>query len=553
MKKLLLSITVVCCSYFYSSAQNFEWAKNIGDSGDDRGNVIKPDASGNIFVAGAFNGTVDFDPGSGTYNLTSAGDLDIYVAKYDASGNFLWAQRDGNIYDDFVLDMDVDASGNVYITGYGELNTTGSQRAMFVGKIDASGITQWAHTFIPTANYSIGGYALTVDATGNVFVGGNFTDSVDFDLGPAINYLIASSGSSDAFILKLNTSGNFQWVKQFKCLGGNASVDYLSLDATGNVYSTGNFWNSGIDCDPGPGSAVLSNNGLGDIFISKLDANGDYVWAKRMGSSGFDYGLSIVVDANGNVYSTGYFEGTVDFDPGSGTQNLTSLGSRDVFISKLDANGDYVWAKGMGSSTANDIGNGIDVDASGNIYTIGYFEGTVDFDPGTGTVNKTSAGDKDIFVQKLDNNGDFVWVNSIGSSAEDQGVSIALGASNNIYLAGHFNGTSDFDFSSGTSNLTSAGSKDVYFTKWSQSSVGIGEDLFSESAQLYPNPTTSQLTIANIQSQVVSVRILDVTGKVVKVEKPNSNTINVSNLINGVYFIQVQTKEGMHHSKFIKE
>lgn len=553
MKKLLLSITVVCCSYFYSSAQNFEWAKNIGDSGDDRGNVIKPDASGNIFVAGAFNGTVDFDPGSGTYNLTSAGDLDIYVAKYDASGNFLWAQRDGNIYDDFVLDMDVDASGNVYITGYGELNTTGSQRAMFVGKIDASGITQWAHTFIPTANYSIGGYALTVDATGNVFVGGNFTDSVDFDLGPAINYLIASSGSSDAFILKLNTSGNFQWVKQFKCLGGNASVDYLSLDATGNVYSTGNFWNSGIDCDPGPGSAVLSNNGLGDIFISKLDANGDYVWAKRMGSSGFDYGLSIVVDANGNVYSTGYFEGTVDFDPGAGTQNLTSAGSRDVFISKLDVNGDYVWAKGMGSSTANDIGNGIDVDASGNIYTIGYFEGTVDFDPGTGTVNKTSAGDKDIFVQKLDNNGDFVWVNSIGSSAEDQGVSIALGASNNIYLAGHFNGTSDFDFSSGTSNLTSAGSKDVYFTKWSQSSVGIGEDLFSESAQLYPNPTTSQLTITNIQTPIVAVNIIDVTGKVVKIEEPTNNTIDVSNLINGVYFIQVQTKEGMHNSKFIKE
>jgi hypothetical protein len=551
MRKLLLVLLTV--TSLGASAQNYEWAKNIGGTGEDRANVIKVDASGNIFVAGAFSGTADFDPGAGTYNLVSVGDFDLYVAKYDASGNFLWAQRDGNIYDDFVLDMDVDPSGNVYITGYGEINTSGSNRAMIVGKIDPSGTTQWAYTFITAETVAIGGYALTVDATGNVFVGGSFTDSVDFDPGPATNYLTATPGSVDAYILKFNTGGDFQWVKQFEC-GGNASTDYITLDALGNIYSTGNFWNAGIDCDPGAGSAILSNNGNADIFISKLDVNGDYVWAKSMGSSALDYGLSIAVGATGNVYSTGFFEGTVDFDPGAGTQNLTSEGMRDVFISKLDANGDYLWAKGMGSSTANDIAKGIDIDVSGNIYTTGYFEGTVDFDPGAGTTNIVSTGDKDAFVQKLDNNGDFVWAHHYGSTVEDHGISIALDASNNIYMAGHFNGTADFDFSLGTSNLTTAGSRDAYFTKWSQSAVGIGENLLSENAlYLYPNPAIAQITIANLELSIVNVTILDAIGKVVKTQKPTNNTINISNLISGVYFLQVQTDSGISTQRFIKE
>ena len=126
----------------------------------------------------------------------------------------------------------------------------------------------------------------------------------------------------------------------------------------------------------------------------------DFLWAKSMGGTLTEIGLGNAVDGSGNVYTTGYFEGTADFDPGAGTANLTSAGSSDIFVSKLDANGNFLWAKSMGG-TASDIGYSIAVDGSDNVYTTGYFGGTVDFDPGAGTASLTSAGGLDIFVSKL--------------------------------------------------------------------------------------------------------------------------------------------------------
>lgn len=125
-----------------------------------------------------------------------------------------------------------------------------------------------------------------------------------------------------------------------------------------------------------------------------------FEWAKSMGGADLDVGLSIDVDVSRNVYTTGYFKGTVDFDPGAGIANLTSIGSYDFFISKLDASGNFVWGKSLGGVNS-DIGYSIVVDASGKVCTTGYYEGTVDFDPGLGTANLTSAGNFDIFVHKM--------------------------------------------------------------------------------------------------------------------------------------------------------
>ncbi|MFC2111335.1 SBBP repeat-containing protein [Bacteroidota bacterium] len=128
--------------------------------------------------------------------------------------------------------------------------------------------------------------------------------------------------------------------------------------------------------------------------------NPSFEWAKQMGGTGNDAGESITTDNNGNIYTTGSFYGTVDFDPGSGTTNLTSAGSGDIFIQKLDASGNLLWIKQMGGITF-DIGYSITTDNSGNIYSTGNFEGTADFDPGSGIANLTSVGNYDIFIQKL--------------------------------------------------------------------------------------------------------------------------------------------------------
>jgi hypothetical protein len=544
MKKLILICAMGSSIAF---GQNFEWAKNIGSSGDDRGNVIKTDVSGNIIVAGAFSGTADFDTGSGTTTLTSVGDLDLFVAKYDAAGDLLWVEGDGAIYDDFVVDMVVDNSGNIYITGYGELNTAGSQRAMYVVKLDANGSEVWSNTFTSTSS-NIGGYALSLDAIGNVFVGGNFNGTVDFDPSSG-TYDLTTTGIvslTDAYILKLDNGGNLSWVQQFACSAANANILSMTIDGSGNVYTTGQYWNS-LDCDPGAGTAILGHSGNGDMFISKLDVNGAYVWAKKMGASESEYGLSIAVDASENVYTTGYFAGTVDFDPGSGTEELTSLGERDAFVLKLDMAGDYVWVKSMGSTSANDVGSELVVDGSGNVYTMGYFEGNVDFDPGVGVTNNSSAGAKDAFLQKLNSDGEFVWAHQFGSTGDDQGVSLTLDASDNIFIAGHFYETVDFDFSAGDNELTSNGDRDLFFAKWSQPIIGIGEQTNTDFVNVYPNPSTG---VFHFTEKLIKVSVYNLNGKLIKTFS-QTNSIDLSQLDKGMYVVEMKSDKSTKTDRLI--
>ena len=173
------------------------------------------------------------------------------------------------------------------------------------------------------------------------------------------------------------------------------------------------------------------------ISISSISfgQQANFEWAKAFGSSNFDKGNSITVDASGNIYNTGLFSGTVDFDPGAGIFNLTSaVGGTDVFIQKLDPSGNFIWAKAFGG-TSTDQGNSITVDVFGNIYTTGFFSDTVDFDPGAGTFNLTSAGNHDVFIQKLDASGSFLWAKAFGSSSNDFGLSITADAFGNALSA----------------------------------------------------------------------------------------------------------------------
>ncbi|MCU0436341.1 MAG: SBBP repeat-containing protein [Raineya sp.] len=431
MKTKILSI-LWCLVAFYSAnlkAQGiaYTWAKSMGSAGlsVDAGNSIAVDASGNIYTTGYFQGTADFDPNTGVANLTSAGMFDIFISKLDISGNFVWAKRLGGSNDDNARSIVVDASGNVYTTG-------------------------------------------------------NFQGTVDFDPNAGVANL-TSTGLSDIFICKLDPSGNFVWAKNMG--GGNSDgARSIAVDASGNIYTTGSFGGT-ADFDPNAGVANLTSAGGDDIFISKLDASGNFVWAKRLGAASGDVGNSIVVDASGNVYTTGNFQGTVDFDPNTGIVNLTSAGSSDIFISKLDASGNFVWAKRLGAASG-DVGNSIVVDASGNVYTTGNFQGTVDFDPNTGIVNLTSAGSSDIFISKLDASGNFVWAKIIGTVAFDEGTSIIVDATNNVYTTGSFIGTVDFDPNAGIVNLTSAGSSDIFISKldasgnfvWAKNMGGTSND-----------------------------------------------------------------------------
>ena len=224
------------------------------------------------------------------------------------------------------------------------------------------------------------------------------------------------------------------------------------------------FFSGIVDFDPNAGTFDLGPTGLGDIFIQKLDTDGDFVWAKSMGGSSYDLGNDITVDASSNVYTAGYFGGTVDFDPGVGTLPLTSNGGNDCYVQKLDSDGDLAWAVSFGG-TGDDIIRGIDVDGSGNVLIAGYYEGTVDFDPGAGTSEFTTVGLVDAFVQKLDNSGNLVWVKNIGGTGFELAYDIATDAAGNVYTAGSYFGIMDIDPGVGTVNLTTVGSYDNYVQK----------------------------------------------------------------------------------------
>ncbi|MCK6639340.1 MAG: SBBP repeat-containing protein [Bacteroidia bacterium] len=458
-----------------TNAQTFDWAKAMMGSGQDAGRSITVDASGNVFSTGYFQGTVDFDPGPGTFNLTSAGSNDIYVSKMDATGNFVWAVSFGGTGNDRVYAIATDGLGNVYTSGTfvgtvdfdpgaGTFNLTSdlSSIDVFVSKLDASGNLIWAKAFGGTGDDR--SYSMAADATGNLYTTGYFQGTVDFDPG-AGSFNITSLGVADIFVTKLNASGNFIWAKN---MAGTLFGYGLSLttDNSGSIYTTGAFQGT-VDFDPGTGTFNLAAVGSDDIFISKLDSSGTFVWAKAMGSTSIDYGYSIATDVFGNVYTTGTFQGTVDFDPGSATFNLNAAGSYDIYISKLDASGNFVWAKTAGG-TGFDFGTSLTTDIAGNVYTIGSFQGSVDFDPGAGTFILTAIGGSDIFICKLDGAGNFIGANAIGGTSSESGYCIIVDAANNIYSTGEFGNTVDFDPGAGTFNLASAGGTDIFVLKLTQ-------------------------------------------------------------------------------------
>ena len=447
----------------------------FGGVGEDFGRAIAVDSSGNIYTTGHFNGTVDFDPGAGTTNLTSAGGNDVFVSKLNSAGELVWVKQFGGTGNDMGYSVAVDSSGNVHTTGFfsetvdfdpgaGTENLTSSPTGwtdVFVSKLNSTGAFVWAKRF--GANDAERGYSIAVDSSGNVYTTGIFMNFVDFD--PGAGEFILNGRS---FVSKLNSLGAFVWAVSLE----ESSSESVVVDSSGNVYTTGQFSGT-VDFDPGAGTTNLTSAGVGDIFVSKLNSLGAFVWAKRLGGTSQDWGKSVAVDSSGNVYTTGYFNETADFDPGAGTANLISAQIGDVvFVSKLNSTGDFVWAKQFNGDPGQH-GYAIKVDSSGNVYTAGYFQGTVDFDPGAGTANLTGTGSNDVFVSKLDSTGVFVWAKKLGSNGFNIAYSVAVDSTGNVYTTGRFEGTGDFDPGAGTANLVSAGDADVFVSKLSSAGAAV--------------------------------------------------------------------------------
>jgi hypothetical protein len=563
MKQLVLfSYCLLILLKLNSQTPSFEWVKQTGGPAAQSAFTIAVDLTGNIYTTGWFTGTADFDPGTGIFNLTAVGNNDIFVLKLDPYGDFIWAKSFGGSADDIGQEIIVDNSGNVYTTGRfqgavdfdpgaGVLNLTSSGlNDIFISKFDSLGNLIWAKTFGGSLHDD--GRSLAFDLAGNLYTTGEFSDTVDFNPGTGIFNLIAS-GYNDMFILKLDVLGNFVWAKR---VGGNDTNfgGSIAINSQG-IYIVGAYAGT-ADFDPGPGVYNLTSAGIEDIFVLKLDVAGNYAWAKSVGGINYDGGISTALDQAGNIYTTGAFMGTADFDTGPGILNMTSSGGGDIFVLKLDSLGNFGWAKKMGG-VGDDDGYFIAVDSSGNVYTTGFFNNTVDFDPNAGTYNLTSAGMKDIFISKLDPAGNFAWAKRMGSTADDAGGAIAVDLSGNVFTVGYFNTTVDFDPDGGIFNLTSGGGSDVFIHKMNIINIGIDEADNKEYFQIYPNPSTGLFNL-NIEKgdRDLVLEIYNCLGTLIakKVVNEQLNTINLSMCPKGLYFIKVLNENVIVGStKIIKE
>ena len=367
---------------------NWAWIfQQPGGISVDQGRGIAVDRVGNVYVTGSFQGTATF----GSHTLTTNGSYDIFVAKLNPSGNWLWAVKAGGTSVDEGYGIAMDGVGNAYVTGYfnnaatfGSLTLTATDGAcldIFVAKLNPSGNWLWAVK--AGGNCDDEGSGIDVDDSGNAYVTGYFNYTATFG-----GHTLTASGSYDIFIAKLNPYGNWLWARK----AGGTSVEHgtgIDVDGAGNAYVTGYFNGTATFGS----QTLLATHGYGsDIFVTKLGTSGNWLWAVKAGWTDSDSGSGIAVDGAGNAYVTGRFEGTATF----GSHTLTSTGSYDIFAARLNPSGTWQWAVKAGG-TDSDTGSGIAVDGAGNAYVTGYFTGTATF----GSHTLTSSGGTDIFVAKL--------------------------------------------------------------------------------------------------------------------------------------------------------
>ena len=408
MRKTILTLAISLFTTLVYSQQNvtYEWANTVGSDTTDKGWNVVTDQFGYVYTIGQFQGTVVFDSSSVNSTLTSA-NPGIFIQKLDSSDSLIWVKQ---------------------ISGDDPLDDK---------------------------------CAMTIDSNANLYIYGLFTDTVDFDPGTGTAPLYGSSVSHpEGFILKLDSAGLFQWVKHLDLTtaGWNGIADRvgtgaIKLDGANNIIITAGFKGT-VDFDPGTGIQTLStqsNDGGNDAFTLKLDNNGNFLWVKQSKGLNASHGKGITSDQNGNIYTTGNFNGSVNFDPNVSNFTLTSNNNwlnqnNDIYIQKLTASGDFVWAKII---TGNDELPVSDIEEyNGHIYIIGTTSDSTDFDPSLSTHIIFRSGSSNMaFIDKLDTNGAFVnatvFENNIGSpnmTANDLCI-----ANGELYLVGSFNDLFDFN------------------------------------------------------------------------------------------------------------
>lgn len=558
MKKYLLVMLCLCIHNCWSQLA-YDNVFSIGNTGDDETYSVCSDVNGNYYITGTFMFWIDIDPGTGSQYLTSNGGFDIYVAKFNSAGVLQWAFSIGGTGDDWVGEIETDMNSNVFICGEFEsvidfdhtsgINTATPQGAFdgFLVKYNNAGNCLWANIWGGQEDEAA--YGLSYDpGTNSIRVAGSFeSDSIDMD--PNATYMIVNQNTQpfttgDIYVANYNAAnGSLNWT--FGIGGGQGEDVYaIESDNAGNLILTGSIGSANVDFNPGTNTDLLSTAGSADAFVAKYNNQGVHQWAVRTGSNYGDIGFSITVDNNNNVYAGGYFNSdSVDFDPGAGTHYHATNGVQDLYVLKLDPSGQYIWSFSCGGFNS-EVTQNIDVDDNGNLFITGNFGDTVDFDPGPGVASVTGNSTSDAYIAQYNSNGDFVDVVPYSGDGYEFGIGLCILPGNKIVATGFFStGTIDVDPGSGVHIISNTGGNitwvDGFVSTYSYSSTGIDESS-NLHFQAFPNPANDAVRIIHsIKDRDADVTIADVSGKIIYNERLNDEEIDVSQFVNGIYFIHL--------------
>jgi len=491
----------------------YGWTHTVGGPGSDYVSKALSDNEGNLFVVGVFEGTVDFNPGSGDVRVSS-GYSDIFVTKLLPDASYAWTLTIGGTGRDVANSAAIDPNGDLLLVGYfyytvdfdpgpgQDLHTSHGGWDIFVTKLHGDGSYGWTRTIGGGSGDSANNVA--TDAAGNVYVVGAYVGTVDFDPGPDVDQHTAVGGS-DIFLLRLGPDGSHGW----SCSLGGTLNDFgrgVAVATEGDLVVVGQFSQT-VDFDPGAGEDPRTSNGYFDAFVQRLHPDGSYAWTNTVGGTGNDAAYAVAVGPTGQIYVAGNFQRTVDFDPGPGQDLHTSLGGDDIFISRLAADGGHAWTRTFGGLGWDDVSE-VAVLADGSALLTGCFEDLVDFDPGPGVDEYASVGLTDAFLTLLRPDGSYGWTYAIGGAKYDGGNSVAvqLGGPppHPLLLAGYFRETVDFNPADPVDARTSQGAYDGFLTRFAwgvfygdcdQNGVWDGCDIASGAADANANglPDTCEL------------------------------------------------------------
>lgn len=562
--RLLAVLTPIC-----GHTQTLDWAVPFIGADESRTSDIAVDASGNSYVVGIFEGTLDVDPGPDEQLLTAAGPMDIYAVKLDPQGQLAWAYQCGGASNnsEFARGIAVDATGNVYINGaftgtsdfdpgpaVVELTSAGNPGILdgFLVKLDADGDLIWAKRFGGPNADRCNGIALDLD--GNIYCSGFVNSTAEFSFNSGTITLPATS--TTGFVLKMDPTGSTGWVRPIT--GGNGLT--MTVDVQNNVYVAGFFLNT-IDLDPGEGIQEATSAGGSDMFVCKLNEQGTLVWGRAMGGTDENIVSSIAVDQAGNLFATGYFKGTADFDPGPEVVNRTVGFYQDAFLFKFDEPGDLEWVHVYGAAEGPgvpvdylDAGYGVACDGAGNVYACGLFTHTVDFDGGPGVHDISVVGIMDLYLLKLSSAGELMTALALGGISGDLAQALYVNQTGDqVHVAGAFSAEMDFAPGPDTYLLSTPNTFTGYVMQLEMPvTTDIGADAPpSTTASIRPNPGTDRFSIATTPTDR-EIQVFDATGRLVIAQRTTGmNTeVNTNALRPGLYSVKLDDRASM---RWVKE